>query len=68
MKAGDINIKRFVRALHSALERLAGEAHCFGYQNDPCRIGSTSPEYSCRCGYCGLSGIAFRSGQESRGI
>lgn len=35
MKAGDINIKRFVRALHSALEGLAGDAHCFGYRNDP---------------------------------
>lgn len=35
MRAGDINIKRFVRALHSALERLAGDAHCFGYRNDP---------------------------------
>lgn len=35
MKEGDINMKRFIRALYSALESLAGDARCFGYRNDP---------------------------------
>lgn len=35
MKSGDINIKRFVRALRGALESLSGDARCYGYRNDP---------------------------------
>ena len=35
MKKGDATSKRFIRALHSALEGLAGEAMCYCYRNDP---------------------------------
>ena len=35
MKKNDATSKRFIRALHSALEGLAGEAMCYCYRNDP---------------------------------
>ena len=35
MKKGDVNSRRFLHALQSALEGLAGSALCYGYRNDP---------------------------------
>lgn len=35
MEKNDINYLRFIRSIRWAIETLAGEAHCFGYRDDP---------------------------------